>query len=75
MMSPRTANYVEAMIREGDNFDYRRWLRRVREEEAEAKQVPGGILFGRIRSFRNWRFDQYAGSPRCMGKFGAGAPG
>jgi hypothetical protein len=38
-MSPRTAKYVEAMIREGDNFDYHQWLERVREEEAEAKQA------------------------------------
>ena len=28
------------MIREGDDFEYRRWLQRVREEEAQAKQVP-----------------------------------
>ena len=40
MLSPRTAKYVEARVREGDNFDYRKWLRRVRYEEAEAKQVP-----------------------------------
>jgi hypothetical protein len=39
MLSPRTAKYVEARVREGDNFDYWRWLRRVREEEAQAKQV------------------------------------
>ena len=36
-MSPRTIKYVEAMIREGDNFDYDKWLRRVRKEEAQAK--------------------------------------
>ena len=40
MLSPRTAKYVEARIREGDDFDYRRWLRWVREEEAQAKQIP-----------------------------------
>jgi hypothetical protein len=38
-MSPRTAKYVEAMIREGDNFDYDRWLKEVREEEAQAEQA------------------------------------
>jgi hypothetical protein len=38
-VSPRTAKYVEAMTREGDNFDYYKWLKRVREEEAEAKQA------------------------------------
>jgi hypothetical protein len=43
-MSPRTAKYIEAMVREGDNFDYDKWLKRVREEEAQAKQVPTGLL-------------------------------
>jgi hypothetical protein len=40
MLSPRTAKYVEAMISEGENFDFRKWLRRVREEEAQAKEIP-----------------------------------
>jgi hypothetical protein len=39
MLTGRTAKYVEAMIREGDNFDYYRWLRQVREEEARLKSV------------------------------------
>src|SRR6266404_6897885 len=39
MLTGRTAKYVEAMIREGDDFDYYRWLRRVREEEAQLKSV------------------------------------
>ena len=32
-LTPRTSNYVAALIREGDNFDYRKWLERVREKE------------------------------------------
>jgi hypothetical protein len=40
-MSPRTAKYVEAMVRE--DFDYDEWLREIREEEAQAKQVPIAI--------------------------------
>jgi hypothetical protein len=40
LLSPRTAKYIEAMIREGDSFDYNKWLKRVREEEAQAKQAP-----------------------------------
>ena len=40
MLSPRTAKYVEALVLEGDDFDYFKWLRRVREEEAQAKQIP-----------------------------------
>jgi hypothetical protein len=43
LLSPRTAKYVEALIREGNNFDYDRWLKRVRAEEAQAKQVPTAI--------------------------------
>jgi hypothetical protein len=39
MLTGRTAKYVEAMIREGKDFDYYRWLRRVREEEAQLKSV------------------------------------
>jgi hypothetical protein len=40
-MSPRTKKYFEAMIREGNSFNYRRWLEKVREEEAEAKPAKG----------------------------------
>jgi hypothetical protein len=39
LMSLRTAKYVEAMIREGDHFNYDEWLKRVREEEAQAKLI------------------------------------
>ena len=38
LMSPRTTKYIEAMVREGDNFDYYKWLKEVREEEARVKQ-------------------------------------
>jgi hypothetical protein len=46
MLPSRTARYVEARIREGDNFDYRKWLRRVREEETQAGQTPAAFFFG-----------------------------
>jgi hypothetical protein len=46
LMSPRTVKYVEAMIREGDSFDYNDWLRKVREEEARAKQLSAASIFG-----------------------------
>jgi hypothetical protein len=39
LLSPRTVKYVEAMIREGDRFDYHKWLKRVRQEEAQAKSL------------------------------------
>jgi hypothetical protein len=38
-LTPRTANYVAALIREGDNFDYYKWLQRVCEEKAQAKEL------------------------------------
>jgi len=67
MMSPRTAKYVEAMIREGDNFDYDKWLKRVREKEAQAKQdqaaiTPRAVVAARVDNpisasdFRDRRF-------------------
>jgi hypothetical protein len=37
-LTPRTANYVAALIREGDGFDYYKWLQRVRGREAQAKE-------------------------------------
>ena len=40
LLSPRTASYIDALIREGDKFDYSEWLQRVREGEAQAKQGP-----------------------------------
>jgi hypothetical protein len=43
LISPRTANYVEAMVREGDNFEYTKWLKQVREEEAQAQQEQAAI--------------------------------
>jgi hypothetical protein len=39
LMSPRTKEYFEAMILEGRDFDYDRWLKKIRDEEAKAKQV------------------------------------
>ena len=45
-VSPRTAKYVEAMICEGDNFDYAEWLKRVREEEVDARQVQARATSG-----------------------------
>ena len=48
LMSPRTVKYVQAMIREGDNFDYEKWLRQVREEEAEAKELSATSGLGEV---------------------------
>jgi hypothetical protein len=44
MQSPRTADYVQALIREGDSFDYRKWLARVRAKESPSP--PLGKLDG-----------------------------
>jgi len=38
LLSPRTADYVSALIRDGDKFDYAGWLQQVRAEEVQAKQ-------------------------------------
>jgi hypothetical protein len=50
LFSPRTANYVAALIRQGDKFDYYKWLQTVREEEAEAKQVRATFTLGEIKA-------------------------
>ncbi len=41
--SERTTKYVEALAREGNRFDHEKWLHRVREEEAKAKQAPMAV--------------------------------
>jgi hypothetical protein len=48
LMSPRTAKYVEALVREGDSFDYRKWLKRIREEEAQANQAAATGTSGEL---------------------------
>jgi hypothetical protein len=45
LLSPRTADYMAALIREGDKFDYSKWLQRVREEEAQTKQDPPTFIW------------------------------
>jgi hypothetical protein len=47
-MSPRTAEYVAAMVREGDNFDYNEWLKEVRQEEAQAKRAEATGALGEL---------------------------
>ena len=48
LLSPRTANYVAALIRQGDNFDYFKWLQKVRDDEGQAKQIPATFTSGKI---------------------------
>jgi hypothetical protein len=38
LMSPRTFKYVEAMLREGDDFDYNRWLKGDHDEPVQANK-------------------------------------
>jgi hypothetical protein len=38
LLSPRTADYVAALIRQGDDFDYSKWLHEVQEKEVGAKR-------------------------------------
>jgi cell wall-associated NlpC family hydrolase len=39
LMSPMTKSYVEAMIREGDSFDFDKWYERASKQMAEANRV------------------------------------
>jgi hypothetical protein len=43
MLSDRTAKYAEAMAREGKDFDYWKWLRRIQQEDARTKTVPAPV--------------------------------
>jgi hypothetical protein len=46
LMSPMTQSYVEAMIREGDSFDYDKWYERAQKEVAEASSVAAAGVTG-----------------------------
>jgi hypothetical protein len=48
LLSPRTAKYVAAMIREGDDFDYYKWLKRVREAKSQASHVATAFTSGEL---------------------------
>ena len=43
LLSPRTADYVATLIREGENFDYHKWLQRVRADEADNGKVQAAF--------------------------------
>ncbi len=41
LLPARTIQYIDALNREGDRFDYHKWLKRVRDEEAtQPEHVP-----------------------------------
>jgi hypothetical protein len=44
MFSPRTAEHVASLIREGEKFDYNKWLEQVRDKEAKAKECRQSVL-------------------------------
>jgi hypothetical protein len=48
MYTGRTAKYTQALIREGDNFGYAKWLRRTQEEEARANRVAAASGSGEV---------------------------
>ena len=72
MLSPRTAKYVAALIREGDNFDYFKWLQTVREEESSGETRPGNVYLGQDHSCGNGPSNRYNGLPDCIAKLGPG---
>jgi hypothetical protein len=49
-LTPRTLDYVASLIREGDNFDYGKWLERVREKEVQATSVRATFTLGDARN-------------------------
>ena len=45
LLSPRTANYIAALIREGDKFDYSKWLQQGQRGRGSGETGSGGIYF------------------------------
>ena len=41
MRIDRNARYTEALLREGKDLDYKKWLRQIQEEEAQLKRATG----------------------------------
>ena len=61
LLPARTVKYIEALNREGDRFDYGKWLQRVREEEAtQAEHVSAFHQFARTYATQNRQSSQYA---------------
>jgi hypothetical protein len=48
-LPPRTADYVATLIRDGDDFDYRKWLQQVQSKGPQGRQRPT-ITSGQIAS-------------------------
>jgi len=48
LLSPRTASYIAALIREGDTFDYSKWLREVRANEITARRTSDGLVYRQL---------------------------
>jgi hypothetical protein len=48
MLSPRTAKYVEALIREGDSFSPHEWVSKTLRQEAELKRRQALFASGEI---------------------------
>ena len=57
LLSPRTADYIAALIQEGENFDYSKWLESVRGEEASTKCIPPKLVVPEM--------DNQAGASAC----------
>ena len=68
-LSPRTASYIDALIREGDKFDYSKWLQRVREEEAPVEAGSRNVYFQGCRRSgnrqSNWYIRWYLAEPEA----------
>jgi len=57
LLSPRTADYIAALVREGEDFDYSKWLQRVRGKEASTKCIPSKLV--------DPEMDNQAGASAC----------
>ena len=70
-LTPRTADYVAALIREGANFDFGKWLQRIREEEHQATPARATYTLGDARNAELGRpFDP----PNCPAAWQSSGP-
>ena len=63
LLPARTVKYIDALNREGDKFDYWKWVRRVQEEEStQAEYVSPLIPSGELNPTGRRQSSRHAGS-------------
>ena len=61
LLSPRTVSYIDALIREGDKFDYSKWLQRSQGGRSSDEAGSNDIYFRGSGRSGNRRSNWYIG--------------